>query len=387
MNINRIKCLISFLTIMAVTRLHSALQTGDKILEYGYPLEIHEFQSEDGYMLGFERIPHSKYNTTVGKPVLMVHGLYGSSMFFSVLNTSLAFAVSDAGFDVWLLNFRLSGISKNIKDPKTGIIPPLQNTSWDFSFDEFAIYDLTAAIDYVLNITEHDKVDLTGYSLGGTIALIALSERPEYQSKVNKLVMVGPTSRMKYYNAPATRNFPLLMRFMKGRVYVPHIKDYDNQQLGYYCLKETLFAKLLCTYIVNVVQGRIVSHNTKALEILKIYPQPTSVKVITHYFQLIRSDRFCKFNYGKLGNLKYYNSTKPPEYDLSKINVAVYILHAKVDLIAPPKDIRWLIKSLPNVKKTKCVQEVNFSHLSFVISPIAKYFVNSFVVDSLQEEI
>lgn len=40
--------------------------------------------------------------------------------------------LSDAGFDVWLLNFRLAGISKYIKNPRTGMVTPLRNMSWNF---------------------------------------------------------------------------------------------------------------------------------------------------------------------------------------------------------------------------------------------------------------
>jgi len=65
-----------------------------------------------------------------------------------------------------------------------------------FSFHEFGIYDLPAAIDFVISVTGHSKVDVGGVSLGGTIPLITLSEKPEYNKKVRNLVLMAPASRM-----------------------------------------------------------------------------------------------------------------------------------------------------------------------------------------------
>lgn len=62
------------------------------------------------------------------------------------------------------------------------------------------MYDTTAGIDFILNKTGHSTLHLGGYSFGGTICLIALAERPEYNKKVNKLVLIVPTSRLKYYD-------------------------------------------------------------------------------------------------------------------------------------------------------------------------------------------
>lgn len=44
----------------------------------------------------------------------------------------IGFMLSDGGFDVWLFNFRVTGISKKIKDPKTKKVPKLASINWDF---------------------------------------------------------------------------------------------------------------------------------------------------------------------------------------------------------------------------------------------------------------
>lgn len=58
------------------------------------------------------------------------------------------------------------------------------------------VYDLPAAIDLVLSVTGYSKVDVGGVSLGGTIPLITLAERPNYNEKVRNLILMAPASRM-----------------------------------------------------------------------------------------------------------------------------------------------------------------------------------------------
>ncbi|CAI6349310.1 unnamed protein product [Macrosiphum euphorbiae] len=348
----------------------STFSTADQIIGNGYPVETYAVETKDHYMVGLERIPYSKNgNKTIGKPIILLHGLYGTSMFYTLSNKSLSFILSDAGFDVWLLNFRLAGISKYMKNPKTNVVTPLRNISWDFSFDELGIYDTTAAIDYILNKTGYSTLHMGGYSFGATICLIALAERPEYNNKIDKLVLITPTTRMKYYDRRLImlKIFPFLFhRTLRGRQYVPKMKHPDDQWFGNQC-KNNKYMKLFCIYAMDVLQGNYLSIDYSTIDILKTYPQPTSVKVMTHYYQLILADHFRKYDYGKKGNIKHYQSITPPSYDLSQVTAPTYIYHSKYDVIAPPKDIKWLIQRLPNVKNVTMVKK--FSHMGFATSP------------------
>lgn len=71
-----------------------------------------------------------------------------------------------------------------------------------YSYDEMGVNDFPAAVDFVLNKTGRAKLDVVGYSLGGTVSLIALSEKPGYNAKVNKLVLMAPVARMAAYGYP-----------------------------------------------------------------------------------------------------------------------------------------------------------------------------------------
>lgn len=63
----------------------------DQIISNGYPVETYEVETKDHYMVGMERIPYSKNgNKTIGKPIILLHGLYGTSMYYTLNNISLS---------------------------------------------------------------------------------------------------------------------------------------------------------------------------------------------------------------------------------------------------------------------------------------------------------
>lgn len=50
------------------------------IQKYGYPAEVHQVITEDGYILTMHRIPHGKNSSGGPRPVAFVqHGLFSSS--------------------------------------------------------------------------------------------------------------------------------------------------------------------------------------------------------------------------------------------------------------------------------------------------------------------
>ena len=56
----------------------------------------------------------------------------------------------------------------------------------------------------------------------------------------------------------------------------------------------------------------------------------------THFVQSMLSGKFRQYDY-KGKNMKIYNSTSPPEYDLNNVKVAIYLYHAEDDAIVSIK--------------------------------------------------
>lgn len=72
--------------------------------------------------------------------------------------------------------------------------------------------------------------------------------------------------------------------------------------------------------------------------ILSHTPAGTSTKTFVHFIQMAKSGgKFQQYDYKSAGNQLRYNSTKPPEYDVTKINVPVALFWSDNDLLINPK--------------------------------------------------
>lgn len=69
--------------------------------------------------------------------------------------------------------------------------------------------------------------------------------------------------------------------------------------------------------------------------VMTYFPSGISVKTIHHYAQIINSGgRFRQYDYGN-GNVVKYGSVTPPEYEVWKISLPVYMLIGNQDFLAP----------------------------------------------------
>lgn len=166
-----------------------------------YPIERHGIQTNDGFKIILHRIPLSNNtllrNEPPSKIALLGHGiLCSSAMWVTNMNnnaTSLAFMLTDAGYDVWMLNFRGTEVSKehaNLKvdDPKY----------WDFSWHEMGTEDVPSAIDYILHKTKKQQLNYICHSQGCTALLVTLSTKPEYNSKIGSAYFLSPAVFMTH---------------------------------------------------------------------------------------------------------------------------------------------------------------------------------------------
>lgn len=200
----------------------------------GYPCEVHFISTDDGYILQLHRIPQRNYIENKTTPVLIQHGLLGSSADFLLLGPnkalgklimfknkygysfchfkgelfSLAYLLADEGYDVWLLNCRGNIYSRMHKT----LDPDTNSSFWNFSFYEIGIYDLPAAIDYILNVTKSKNVFHIGHSQGTTSFYVMCSERPNYNLKVKSHFGYSPVAYMGNIFSPVMKVFSYLLK-------------------------------------------------------------------------------------------------------------------------------------------------------------------------------
>ncbi len=166
------------------------------IVDEGYDYEVHEVETDDGYILRVHRLYSKNIGSADARPVVfLMHGLMGSASDYLVLgkNKALGFLLFDNGFDVYIGNNRGTEYSQKHKSLN-------RNSSgfWNFSFHEIGLYDLSAIIDYVLNITKKPSLFYVGHSQGTTDFLVLLSTKPKYNQKIKQAHLMAPVAFMDH---------------------------------------------------------------------------------------------------------------------------------------------------------------------------------------------
>ncbi|KAL1110513.1 hypothetical protein AAG570_008041, partial [Ranatra chinensis] len=177
------------------------------IIERGYPFESHRVTTSDGYILELHRVPPHDHTINIAKsryPVLLQHGLWSSSADWMIpdVNFSLGYQLCNCGFDVWLGNSRGNTYSRNHIKLSAEKQP---DQFWNFSFHEMGIYDLPAAIDFILSTTGHKKLYYVGHSQGTTIFFVLTASKPEYNEKIGAMVGLAPVAYLANMKSPSLR--------------------------------------------------------------------------------------------------------------------------------------------------------------------------------------
>ncbi|XP_063238150.1 lipase 3-like isoform X3 [Bacillus rossius redtenbacheri] len=165
------------------------LNTSSLVRRHGYPVETHEVTTADGYRLTLHRIPGG------GRPVLLLHGFLQSSASFLLGDPghSLGYILADAGFDVWLGNWRGNFYSQKHSNKFIS-----RQEFWNFSWHEMGVHDLPAFIDKILHETGRPQLSLVGFSMGAAAFLVLASQKPQYNDKVSASVWVAPAAFLQH---------------------------------------------------------------------------------------------------------------------------------------------------------------------------------------------
>lgn len=104
-------------------------------------------------------------------------------------------------------------------------------------------------------------------------------------------------------------------------------------------------------------------------------PSGASTRDFWHYAQLFDADKptFNRYDYGSDElNMKKYNQTTPPDYDLSLLDFPIAIFGGKNDVLADPGDVEWFYNQVKN--STVFYHEYNMGHSTFAIGKDMSYF-------------
>ncbi|KAL7741348.1 hypothetical protein ACLKA6_013791 [Drosophila palustris] len=155
------RCIIggAIVTVISLTCVQSEERskwtTLDWLQQLNYSHELHNVTTVDGYQLQLQRLPQ------VGaRPVLLVHGLLGSSLGWVCLGPekSLAFQLHQRKYDVWLANLR--GTSPYGRHHLE--LTDVMSEFWRYSFHEHGAYDLPAIIDHIVALATRERLPKAG---------------------------------------------------------------------------------------------------------------------------------------------------------------------------------------------------------------------------------
>ncbi|XP_010863056.2 gastric triacylglycerol lipase [Esox lucius] len=335
------------------------------IRHWGYPAEEHDIITEDGYILSVNRIPSNlKYSQDSKPAVFLQHGLLaaGSNWVTNLPNTSLAYLLADAGYDVWIGNSRGNTWSR-----RHVTLRPDQNEFWQFSYDEMAKKDLPAVVNHILKTTGQDQIYYVGHSQGTTIAFIAFSSMPELASKIKMFFALAPVATVAFTASPMTK-LSFLPEFLIWRLFGK--KDFLPQSEAIkwfatnFCNKDPL--SVLCGNLFFVLCG----FDERNLNMTRtpVYtthcPAGTSVKNMIHWSQAVHGGKLMAYDYGRKGNMGHYNQSTPPLYNIQNMKVPTALWSGGHDTLADPKDVKRLLSQVPNLVYHRHIQ--HWEHLDFI---------------------
>ncbi|NXS89565.1 LIPM Lipase, partial [Erpornis zantholeuca] len=322
-----------------------------KILFHGYPSEEYEVLTEDGYFLSLNRIPYGRGDPGPSgsrPPVLIVHGfcLDGGDWVDNFPESSLAFILADAGYDVWIGNNRGNSWSRRHISLSTA-----SEEFWDFSFHEMAMYDLPAMVDFILMQTEWEWLFYVGHAQGTTLGFIAFSSLPHLAEKIRLFFALAPVYTFRHARGLVLKLAflpDLLLKDIFGTRELVLVGREEKSLLAEKC--SGLLAAKVCANEIFTVGGYDWDNlNRSRLDVyLSHFPDYTSVKNLLHWGQTAKTGHFKQFDYG-LRNLEKYKQLTPPFYRIEAMRVPVALWSGGQDFVTPPVETQRLLSHLTRI--------------------------------------
>lgn len=327
---------------------------------FGYKIETHLVLTKDQYILSLHRLNPLKHDITPnGRVIYLHHGLLmNSEVWCSMLSKeqNLPFLLCDLGFDVWLGNNRGNKYSNksllhDINDKKF----------WDFSIDEFAIYDVPNSIEYILEFTQHEKITYIGFSQGSTQGLAALSTNTKLNHQIDKIITISPATTPKglhnWLISSLFRLSPNLIFLLFGKKILLTSATFWQS-----IIYPPLFIKVIdiSNELLFNWKSFNIDYKQKFSSYYHLY-STTSVKSVCHWFQIIKSSKFQMFNhkFNSVYNLNFQSLEFPTK---TNISVPILIIYGTIDSLV---DIDVMKRQLPE-NNLKIIGVEDHEHLDLL---------------------
>ena len=343
----------------------------------GFLVEMHQVVTDDGYILDLYRIPgrFDADRSGVNKPVVLLqHGLEADMLQWVVAKPedAPAFVLSDAGYDIWLGNNRGTHHSLG----HTHLNHKKDREYWHFTWEQMGTYDTPAVIKYIKKFTGHAKITMMGHSEGTTQIMAGASLMPDfYRESLNLAVFLAPPASC--YNFPNE----LTRAIAEPEIMNPALKlaeDVNFLNWFPHNFETTHANEMFCNFldgricefiIAALMDGKSSTDDWERRDIwISQMPAGAGAFNFQHYGQLIHTEKeaFRRFNYGsKEENMRHYNQTSPPDYELRNLNFPIGIFSGELDKLADPKDVAWLVTQIEETLVFN--KQYYLGHLGFAV--------------------
>ncbi|KAI1307599.1 Lysosomal acid lipase/cholesteryl ester hydrolase [Halotydeus destructor] len=385
-------------------------RTATQLIESrGFVSQTHKVTTQDGYILTMHRIVNPFYSEVKKRPIILQHGLLGSSagwlinedgpwanstdeislipdiMVNGSCGNNIGFELSLRGYDVWMPNSRgnfysLDHLSLNSSGPNSWHY-------WEFSFDELIKYDLPATIDYVRKETDSETVGYVGHSQGSLIMFGLMATQPKYSDIIKPFIAMAPVTTINFMVSPIrylSHQWIIGPLAWKGGPFMA--SNSLLKTMASWCPKEFSF---ICSNLQFVLSGFNPEqyNERRSAAHLSHMPQGTSFRNMVHYARNYNAKKFQMYETGnKKMNFDLYGSETPPVYPLENIaSEDIHLMYADNDFLVDLKDVELLKHSLSHLKVLReyRVPMPSWNHLDFVLGKDAGFYINSRIIKIL----
>lgn len=330
--------------------------TNQLVDDAGYRVRDHVITTKDGYLLVLHKVEAVNPPRKPKGVVYCHHGLLTDSEIWVVGKPNLVFKLADQGYQVWLGNNRGNRyLQKHIH------LSPKDNKFWNFSLDEYAMYDIPASLEYINQFNHGDyRITYIGFSQGCSQLLAALSLRPDLNRLLNLFVGLLPAVIPKNLNHPvfrmivnkSSRHHQFLYSIFGQRAILPLVAYWQTWS-WYPTVVETSLKYLFGWDLSNISLSQR----------MRTYPHlfsNTLVKLVHHWFQIIQAQRFQMFDERvKIGRLLFSGSGhKVAPFPIGHhLNVPMVLAFGREDILVDIEHTTKLITEL-NPQMTDKLWEV-----------------------------
>ena len=354
---------------------------------FGYTAEEHVFQTKDGYLLGLHRLAHrpgeedqkvnAGPNSIKKRVVYMHHGLLMNSEVWVCTTEArrcLPFVLVERGFDVWFGNNRGNKYSK-----KSVKASSKKMDFWNFSIDEFALYDIPDSIAYILEATGQPSLSYIGFSQGTAQAFAALAIHPKLNDQVNVFIALAPAM------SPAGLSNGIVDALVKASPQVVFLLFGRRSILSSATMWQSILYPPLFVRVIDVGLSFLFgwrTENISASQKLAAYAHLysyTSTKSVVHWFQIIRTKSFQMYDDDVHPLLATHSKhTKVAKYPTRNIKTPVVLVYGGSDSLV---DIKAMMRELP--LQTVATEIPHYEHLDFLWARDNDTLVFQHVFDAL----